>query len=160
LAGTLGTVTNPVFVLNLPATCAGSLAILYSNWITTLVGQHYTYVGPVENLLAGKQTNFTVPESQIVSSLYYEKLKSAFLSTPGGLADHPVVLMDSLYQGRPNFTGYQYHELSSGVFVIYENKSEITTGPGSPGRTLLITGGFSQLLSRNSALQAICNPST
>jgi hypothetical protein len=160
LAGNLGNVNDPVFVLNLPATCAGSLAILYSNWITTAVGQHHTYVGPVENLLAGKRTNYTVPESQIVSSLYYEKLRSAFLSTQGGLGGHPVILMDSLYQGRANFTGYQYDEPSSGVLVIYENKPENTSGLGSPRGTSLITGDFSQLLSRNSALQAICNPST
>jgi hypothetical protein len=153
-------VNNPVFVLNLPATCAGNLAILYSNWIMTVVGQHYTYVGPVENLLAGKQTNYTVPQSQIVSSLYFEKLKSAFLSTPGGLAGHPVILIDSLYQGRPNFTGYQFDELSSGVLVIYENKSATSTGSGSLEGPSLFTGDFSQLLSRNSALQAICNPST
>lgn len=53
---------------------AGGLATMYDAWVTILYGKHYAYLGTLDNLLNGKETEFQSLFSKEVSKKFFFKL--------------------------------------------------------------------------------------
>lgn len=84
----------PIFIIY---TEDGSTAYMYNNWITALVGQHYTYLGSLNNFLALIPTNFSDTYATKWSQVFLEELIQAGVTSHSAFCEHPIFLVTDMY---------------------------------------------------------------
>jgi hypothetical protein len=73
---------------------------MYNNWITAIVGKHFTYLGSIDNFLALIPTNFTDRYATEWSIFFLKELTQAGLKDLQTLSSHPIYLLTGMYN-RP-----------------------------------------------------------
>jgi hypothetical protein len=109
----------PIFVFNFPTPCAGDVATFEDNWVTYAIGQHYSYMGPVGDLLIGQETNYTQSKSQLVSGQFWAQLSEAGLANNTRLTSHTIVILSAFDQPDSDFnSSLRLLQVQEGAFVI------------------------------------------
>jgi hypothetical protein len=114
----------PIFVYNDYDQYAGGLANLYSNWVQVTYGDHYSYVGDVESLLALSETPFKSTESKAFSKIFLENMINNNIFNKANLLKHEIIIISDFYLPRPipTYNNVPLEEISDGIFIVQSEK--------------------------------------
>jgi len=111
--------TMPVFMFNDLDQYAGGLAQLYDNWVSAVVGTHFSYLGLTDYLLQGEETPFSEPIARATSSSFMQQILDSGITTRAALLQHQIILIGSFYHPfpLPSYTSNLFTEVSPGILV-------------------------------------------
>jgi len=98
---------------------AGGLAQLYDNWVSVVVGNHFSYLGLTDYLVQLEETPFSNPIARATSTTFIQQIRDSGISNTSTLLKHPIVILSDFYRPfpLPHYTSNLFTEVSPGVFV-------------------------------------------
>jgi len=111
--------TTPIFMFNDLDQYAGGLAQLYDNWVSVVVGNHFSYLGLTDYLVQLEETPFSSPIARATSTTFIQQIHDSGISNTSTLLQHPIVILSDFYRPfpLPHYTSNLFTEVSPGVFV-------------------------------------------
>ena len=96
-----GSETICIFVFNDVDEYSGGLATLYDSWTTLLCGEHFSYLGTINNLLDAEKTRFKNVFSKEISNKFFRNLKdSGVLEKTRSCNDNVrIIIIKGFYRG-------------------------------------------------------------
>lgn len=99
-----------VFVFSETAPFAGGLAEHNNNWVSAYLGDHYSYLGRIDFLMAGLEARFSDDQSKLISRLFFNQLPLSQISnlsivyvtdfnTPRPIPDYNLSFLRPLARG-------------------------------------------------------------
>jgi hypothetical protein len=117
----------PIFIFNDYDEYAGHLAKLNNDWVQALYGDHYSYVGRLDFLLAKQETPFESVTSQTISSMFIDKMvKDGIFNGTQDFGNHEIVVITDFYSNSDVETDYKniLNEISDGIYVVDKSQLE------------------------------------
>lgn len=111
---------KPIFVYYDYDEYAGTLGNLYNDWVQAIYGNHYSYVGRLDFLLAKQETPFQSPTSKTFSTMFIDKIREDHLFENNTILKHDIIVIDDFY--RTGDLKSQYgdilKEVKEGIYIV------------------------------------------
>jgi hypothetical protein len=115
----LRSTSTPIFMFNDVDQYAGSLASLYDNWLSVVVGDHLSYLGLVDYLVQLEETPFSEPVARATSTSFMQQIRDSGITSRTGLLQHQIILLSDFYRPfpLPTYMSNLFVQVSPGIFV-------------------------------------------
>ena len=119
-------VGKPIFIYSDYDEYAGGMGALWDNWVQAIYGDHYSYVGRLDFLLARLETPFESVTSRTVSLMFMDRIVKDGVFDTDTIPKPEIVILEDFYrlgELRNEYKGL-LKQISEGIFVVDTQEAE------------------------------------